>query len=122
MYWGYFLLAAVIGAAVQRFNQPLVLLILSGVAFGYFLFQAPLWCGAEVRRDDPDGRGCRENAHGLLLGCWRRQHKWQRLQAIVRMRQVGHFLNSTPAQRLATVSGLLSLAVMIYSGALYVSR
>jgi hypothetical protein len=23
---------------------------------------------------------CRENSHGLLLGCWRRQHKWQRMR------------------------------------------
>jgi hypothetical protein len=108
-------------AVVEKFGRPLLLLILSAVAFGYFLFQAPLWCGAEIRHD-PEGTGCRDNASGLLLGCYRRQHKWQRLKALFRLKQLGHFLMSTPAQKLATASGLISLGVMLYSAALYVWR
>jgi len=120
-YWGYLLLAVVIAAVVEKFGRPFLLLILSAVAFGYFLFQAPLWCGAEIRHD-PEGTGCRDNASGLLLGCHRRQHKWQRLKALFRLHQLGHFLISTPAQKLATASGLISLGVMLYSAALYVWR
>jgi hypothetical protein len=50
------------------------ILALSLAALGYFLLQAPVWCGAETRT----GEWCRKNSHGLLRGCSYRQHKWQR--------------------------------------------
>jgi hypothetical protein len=53
-----------------------VILALSLAALVYFLFQAPVWCGAETRK----GEWCRKNSHGLLRGCSIRQHKWQRLK------------------------------------------
>ena len=53
-----------------------MILALSLAALGYFLFQAPMWCGAETRKGD----WCRNNSHGLLRGCSLRQHKWQRLK------------------------------------------
>ena len=45
-------------------------------ALGYFLFQAPLWCGAITR----EGALCRNNSSGLLIGCHLREHKWQKLK------------------------------------------
>lgn len=53
-----------------------MILALSLAALGYFLFQAPMWCGAETRKGD----WCRKNSHGLLRGCSIRQHKWQQLR------------------------------------------
>ncbi|MBO0701466.1 MAG: hypothetical protein J2P38_00940 [Candidatus Dormibacteraeota bacterium] len=48
----------------------------------YFMFVAPAWCCAVNR----DGTLCRENSSGLLLGCYRRQHKFQRMKMML----VGH--------------------------------
>lgn len=75
-YWGYL---AVVVAMAGYFLHDLklaVILALSLAALGYFLFQAPVWCGAETRK----GEWCRKNSHGLLRGCSIRQHKWQRLK------------------------------------------
>jgi hypothetical protein len=49
-------------------------IILAAAAFGYFVFWVPVWCGAANRQD---GTFCRGNSHGLMMGCHRRQHKWQ---------------------------------------------
>jgi hypothetical protein len=43
------------------------------IALLHFAFVAPVWCGATTRED----LSCRNNAHGLLMGCHVRQHKWQ---------------------------------------------
>lgn len=75
-YWVYL---AVVMAMAGYFLHDLklaVILVLSLAALGYFLFQAPVWCGAETRR----GEWCLKNSHGLLRGCSIRQHKWQRLK------------------------------------------
>jgi hypothetical protein len=75
-YWGYL---AVVLAVTGYFLHSLglaVILALSLAALGYFLFQAPMWCGAETRK----GEWCRNNSHGLLRGCSFRQHKWQRVK------------------------------------------
>jgi hypothetical protein len=42
-----------------------VSLALSLAALGYFLLQAPVYCGAEIRTGQP----CRKNSHGILRGC-----------------------------------------------------
>ena len=70
-YWGYLVLGlATLGWVVHAF-VPAVMLALSLAALVYFLVQAPLTCGAEIRNGDH----CRNNSHGLLLGCWILQHK-----------------------------------------------
>ena len=73
-YWGY--LAVVVAVAgFFLHNIGLAVVIALGLAaVGYFLLQAPVWCGAETRT----GEHCRKNSHGLLRGCAYRQHKWQR--------------------------------------------
>jgi hypothetical protein len=73
-YWGYLaVVVAVAGFFLHRIGLAVVL-ALSVAAVGYFVVQAPVWCGAETRT----GERCRKNSHGLLRGCSYRQHKWQR--------------------------------------------
>jgi hypothetical protein len=75
-YWGYIaLVLAVLGFILHRLGFA-VILVLSLAALGYFLVAAPMWCCAITRK----GEMCRDNSRGLLLGCHRRQHRWQRLQ------------------------------------------
>jgi hypothetical protein len=75
-YWGYIaLVVAVLGFFLHSLGFA-VILILSLAALGYFLVQAPVWCCAVTRT----GELCRDNSRGLLLGCHRRQHRWQRLK------------------------------------------
>jgi hypothetical protein len=48
-----------------------VVIALGLAALGYFLFQTPVWCGAETRKEE----WCRKNSYGLLRGCSIREHK-----------------------------------------------
>jgi len=107
-YWGYIVLALVILGWVTHAVGYAFVLILSVVALVYFLVQAPLTCGAEVRKGDH----CRNNSHGLLLGCWIRQHKWQRAKNIFVSRKwqsTIHDLMGTPKDVLGTIGGLVSI-------------
>lgn len=73
-YWGYLaIVVAVAGFFLHKIGLAVVI-VLAVAAVGYFLLQAPVWCGAETRT----GERCRKNSHGLLRGCAYRQHKWQR--------------------------------------------
>jgi len=75
-YWGYLaLVIAVFGFFAHSLGFAAIL-VLSLAALGYFLVQAPVWCCAVTRT----GEMCRDNSRGLLLGCHRRQHRWQRLK------------------------------------------
>jgi len=73
-YWGYLAVAVAIAGFFLHSIGLAVILAFALAALGYFLFQAPVWCGAETRT----GERCRKNSHGLLRGCSYRQHKWQR--------------------------------------------
>jgi hypothetical protein len=73
-YWGYLAIAIAVAGYFLHSIGLAVTLALSLAALGYFLLQAPVWCGAETRAGEP----CRKNSHGLLRGCSYRQHKWQR--------------------------------------------
>lgn len=59
---------------------PNVLVVLSVVTVLYTVFQAPVWCCAETRNQE----FCRNNAHGIVMGCWTREHRWQELKWFVR--------------------------------------
>lgn len=74
--WGYIIIAFLIAGSLYTSLGATTIAIGSSLAFVYCLFQAPMWCCAENR----NGTLCRENSNGLLLGCWRRQHKWQKLR------------------------------------------
>jgi hypothetical protein len=75
-YWGYLAVVIAVAGYLLHDLKLAVILALSLAALGYFLFQAPMWCGAQTRK----GEWCRKNSHGLLRGCSLRQHKYQRLR------------------------------------------
>jgi hypothetical protein len=107
-YWGYLALVLVILGWVTHTAGYAVILILSLAALVYFLVQAPLTCGADIRKGDH----CRNNSHGILLGCWIRQHKWQRAKDIFVSRKwqnVIRDLTGSPKDILGTVGGLVSI-------------
>ncbi len=107
-YWGYLALGLVILGWVTHKAGYAVILILSIAALVYFLVQAPLTCGADIRKGDH----CRNNSHGLLLGCWIRQHKWQRARDIFVSRKwqnVIRDLTGSPKDILGTIGGLVSI-------------
>lgn len=106
-YWGHLaLIAAVVG--VIEHLEFLAVLVLAGLAFFYLLLLAPVVCMTPTR----EGLACRNNSRGLLLGCWIRQHKWQRLkQAFVpaRWRELVRSLFGSAKDCLATVSALIAI-------------
>lgn len=63
--------------------SPLWFFILAVTATLYFAFRVPTWCGAETRRGQP----CRKNAHGVLMGCDIREHRWQKFSLAARRRR-----------------------------------
>jgi hypothetical protein len=110
-YWGILaLVVALLGWAALVAGDiassiVAVILVLSVGAVGYFLFQAPLWCRAETRAGAP----CRNNSHGLLIGCYLREHKWQRLKLAfypARWRQLNGKLWASARDCAATLGGL----------------
>jgi hypothetical protein len=107
-YWGYIALALAITGWVTHAIGYAVIAVFSLAALVYFLFQAPLTCGAEIR----GGGSCRNNSHGLIVGCHYRQHKWQRVRDIFvarKWRDVFHDLTESPKDKLGTISALRSL-------------
>jgi hypothetical protein len=110
-YWGFLALAAAVacwvGLVLGKVTTSIIglVLILSVGAVVYFLFQAPLWCGAVTR----DGTLCRNNSSGLLIGCHLREHKWQKLKmAFVpkAWRELNRGLWATPREGVNTLAGL----------------
>jgi hypothetical protein len=107
-YWGYIALGLVILGWATHTVGYAVILILSLVTLIYFLVQAPLTCGAEIRSGDH----CRNNSHGILLGCWIRQHKRQRARDIFisrKWRNTLHDLTASPKDILGTIGGVVSI-------------
>ena len=105
------LAVAILGLVAHAFGYA-VIAILSVLALAYFLVQAPLTCGAAVRKGDH----CRNNSHGLLLGCWIRQHKWQRARDVFisrKWRDVMHDLTASPKDILGTLGGFASVVSLV---------
>ncbi len=109
-YWGYLAFVVLITAWWTRSIGPAALIVLSVLVTGYFLFQAPVWCCATNR----DKTLCRNNSGGLLLGCSKRQHKWQKLKMTIiphGWRQLNRGLWASPREGLTTlgaIAGVLS--------------
>jgi hypothetical protein len=80
-YWGYVVILLVIYGWSTASLGAGVLAVLSLIAFLYTLFQAPVWCCAETRQ----GQYCRNNANGILVGCWIREHRWQKLKMLIKL-------------------------------------
>jgi|ERR1022692_1853105 hypothetical protein len=114
-YWGFpaliIAVACWIGLIAGKVaaSAASVILVLSVAAVAYFLFQAPLWCGAVTR----DGRLCRNNSSGLLIGCHLREHKWQKLRLAFIPKawsELNRGLWATPRDGVATLAGMGSAA------------
>jgi hypothetical protein len=87
-------------------------IILAAAAFGYFVFWVPVWCGAANRQD---GTFCRDNSHGLMMGCHRRQHKWQKFKGLWykgRWRKLNEGLWTSPGAVIGSLSSLIALATV----------
>ncbi|GLU46526.1 hypothetical protein [Nocardiopsis ansamitocini] len=74
-YWGYLPFTGALLGWLNPEIGPAVVMGLAAVSTVYFLFQAPTPCGAPNRKA---GQSCRNNASGLLLGCYLQDHKWRR--------------------------------------------
>lgn len=110
-YWGYLALAVAVFGLFEHIEVTVVL-ILAGAAFVYLLVQAPLWCGAPTRQ----GLACRNNSHGLLLGCWIREHKWQRLKKLfipARWGELTKTLFGSVKDSLGTVSAVIAIGTFV---------
>ena len=107
-WWGFALVVAVLAALPSREVPAAILFVLSGLGLVWVLFFAPVWCGADTRKHEP----CRNNSWGLLLGCHLREHRWQKFKMIFvnrRWQQLYSGLWSSPAEVLATVSGVITI-------------
>ena len=51
-YWGYVALAIAVAGYFLHNVGLAVTLALSLAALGYFLFEAPMWCGAKTRKSE----------------------------------------------------------------------
>jgi len=118
-YWGYLaLIIAVTGYFLHGLGLA-VILALSLAALGYFLFQAPMWCGAKTRKEE----WCRKNSYGLLRGCSLRQHRWQRLRQTFTPSGARAVVatSKSVSGALGTIGGIVAgVQVLIVAGALIV--
>lgn len=107
-YWGYAALAVAIFGLIKG-AAVIACAVLAVASFSYYVFWVPVWCGASNR---DDGTFCRENSHGLLLGCYRRQHKYQKFKGLFyrgRWKALNQGLWVSPTAVLGTVGGLISV-------------
>jgi hypothetical protein len=112
-YWGLAALAFLVIAWTTAQLGPGVLTLLSVLVLVWAGFQAPAWCGAANRSG---GGFCRNNSYGLFLGCYLREHKWQKFKMIFysrRWREFTQGLWATPGARLATVSGVAGIVSLL---------
>lgn len=107
-YWGYLaFLVLLVGWLIPEVG-PVFLIVLSVLVTAYFLFLAPMWCGAETR----EGLSCRNNSPGLLMGCHLREHRWQKLKMAFiprRWRELNRGLWTNPKEGLTTLSTIVAI-------------
>ncbi|RZT27820.1 hypothetical protein EV649_1593 [Kribbella sp. VKM Ac-2569] len=120
-YWGWGLLAIMLTAIWSWSLGPAVLIAGWALVTAYFLFQVPVWCGAEGRQGP-----CRNNSSGILLGCKQvRQHKYQKLKLAVvprRWRELNRGLWVNPAKCLASAGAVVGIVTGIVSTTVSVVR
>lgn len=112
--WGYAVLALAIFLLAMRELGPLAVSGAFAVSGIWLLLGAPTWCGAKNRGDG----FCRENSSGLLRGCHRRQHKWQRFRALTRHNRFTETFRGwfTGAQQQVATVALIVSAVGVVAG------
>jgi len=113
-YWGYLLLVVLYLGWFEFGFDPWMLAALSGLVVLYGLFRAPVPCCAPGR----EGL-CRNNAKGLLRGCWIRQHRWQNAKMLVQRQSWAQWARSTfrsiggNAAALGVIIGMVSAVAAI---------
>jgi len=121
-YWGYLLFFALITTAWTWQLGPAVLVVGWSVVTAYFLFQAPVFCGAETRT----GQLCRNNSSGIMMGCNQfRQHKWQKLKLAFiprRWRELNRGLWVSGTKILATLGAIVAIVSGVVSTTLAVVK
>lgn len=108
-YWGIIAFVVAIAGWLTSDIGPAGISVLSVLSFLWFLFQAPVPCGA-LNRGDTDQ--CRNNGRGVLRGCHLKQHQWQRLKGLVlrqRMRRITQELFPNPTTTLASLGAIVAL-------------
>lgn len=85
--------------------------IVCAAAALYFLFGAPVPCGAPTRDHD----GCRNNSYGIVRGCRIRQHRWRNVTAMIHKKWGQAFagMMTGPAQKVATLGLVVSLSSLV---------
>jgi hypothetical protein len=109
-YWGLVLVAIMVLGFGRLSVAPYVAMTLLVIV--WTLFAAPVWCGAVNRERGKGVEYCRNNSYGLLLGCWIRQHKFQRFNhawwtTSWRDRMRGMWMGAPT--KFATVAGLFGI-------------
>jgi hypothetical protein len=108
-YWGLIAFVVAITGWLTADIGPVGIAALSMISFLWFLFQAPVPCGA-LNRGDVDQ--CRNNGRGILRGCHLKQHQWQRLKALVlrrRCRKISSELFPNATTALASMGAIIAL-------------
>lgn len=120
-YWGYVAFVVLITVWWTRPVGPVALIVLSLLVTAFFLFQAPVWCCAVNR----DGTLCRKNSSGLLLGCGKRQLKWQKLKMTIvphAWREMNRGLWVSPRESLTTLGAIMGLISTVTGTAVLVGE
>jgi hypothetical protein len=126
--WGYLLLPIILWAWFIAQLGLLPIVIMSAAATLFFLLQAKVPCGAEIRDRDPNTGEhllCRRNATGILGGCELKSHRWQNVKMLVRRSLWGRLVRSLFRRTNGVAASLSALATVlsmfIALGALVVS-
>lgn len=100
---------------------PTPIAVMSTLAFGFFLFQAPVPCCATTRREE----WCRNNASGILGGCHFKQHRWQNLKMLVdrttRTRAANGILRGISGKAATLSAVIAACSLLVAVGSLLVS-
>lgn len=111
-YVGYLLVLVLYLGWFQLGLNTGALALLSGLTVLYALFIAPMPCCAINR----NGTFCRNNAYGLLMGCWYYQHRWQTALMLVRKQswaRLGSKMFRSIAGNAATLTALAGMVSVI---------
>ncbi|QJY45583.1 hypothetical protein [Pseudonocardia broussonetiae] len=112
--WGYLMLPLILWAWFIAQLGPAPIAVMSTLAFGFFLFQAQAPCCAQTRQ----GEWCRNNASGILGGCYLKNHRWQNVRMLVdratRQKAVNGVLRGVDGKA-ATVSAAIAFCALLVS-------
>lgn len=106
--WGYVLFVILVTGVYYGWLSSLGITVLSAATVFYTMFQAPMVCA--VKNSTGRSPYCRNNASGLLVGCWIRQHKWQKFKLMFipeYWRRIGREFYTNPVEGLKISAAVL---------------